>query len=92
MPIVRVTSTRPNTEVQFFSYSFDHFALMQSRYNFESHVVSTQDGLTRIVEMTFTSIERLNNWENDPDRAMVSNLVRDYNRQNGITVKVEVLT
>ena len=92
MPIVRVTSTRPNTEVQFYSYPFDFLMALRARHNYDSHLTSTQDGLTRVVEMTFASIEELNAWQNDSERKSSSDLVLAYNKENGIIVTTEVLT
>lgn len=91
MPILKNTIIRPNTEVQFFSYDNpEYFSLMKSRHEYDSHMTISRDGLTKVVEMTFATIEQFDAWKNDSDRIAMSNLAREYNTQNGILATDEL--
>ena len=87
MPILRYTITRPSIEVPFFSYDLEYFALIKSRHQYDSHMTMTQDGLTRVVEMTFATSEEFHAWKDDPDRIAMNDLAQEYNNQNGIVIE-----
>ena len=91
MPIVRATQTRPNIDVQFYQYSSEYVATLSARHNFYSHMTMTQDGLTKIVEMTFDTTEDFDAWNNDLERKAMSGLVNEYNLQYGITTTYSLI-
>jgi hypothetical protein len=80
-------STRPTSNVEFYTYEDDpeYKIMMLNRHKYNLTITYENNDLTRIVELDFATIAEREAWLNDPDRKNKNDInVTNYNIENGI--------
>jgi hypothetical protein len=98
MPIrVTTVSTRPNTNVAFWSFDAETRAHLKAEFKDTGKLLSkttetSADGLTRTVVRTFANKAALDEYKADPARAGAVESRDAYNTSNGTTTTTTVVT